>query len=592
MRRVSLFSFILCAVAAVASASLAQDRILEISYTPTGRAQIAIWVTRADGTYLRTLRLTQSVSTYGIGNRPGASQMNSGFRWPYGRREGVLPVWAHARASAPGAEMFRRVIFQDRLSEGFASRTASDFSQDTHFCLQWDTSTTRRDALDAVTCASVFNSDKGRYVTDADVDNGYYEPADMGDGNGSVPRPLDPWSLYPPRRDVMRCSTTGCFDHPDVALYRDDARRVMPEIDAATMATPPADMLQQLNVAWPAEWEDGDYILWIEVNTEGDYNASWELPTPANPDPGSPDAEMYWDYWALTYGYPYRGQPSIVYRVPFTMAEGTSLEEVSTPAGYGSIHGWGPGADSMQTMDGSITDDPATAPGSGADRLRERDGYRVRVRTQVCIDNQAPGEIAELAVTPYHERREAHRFARLSFRAPADDQGIGAYEVRVSADPIVDAESFDRGSPALAAQTEPIALMIDPSVAPGELVEVDVGGLAPLAHYFVAVRATDRCAGVGPIAVTEYTTPSIQFTTVSPCFVATAAYGTPLADEIGALRRFRDRHLRSNALGRAVVSAYEAIGPSLADAIREDEDARTLVRGLLAPIVALVRELD
>src|SRR5687767_14322156 len=111
MHRAILLCLTLLSLAAATSPASAQERILELDFVPTGRAQIAIWVSRADGTYLRTLRLTQSVSTYGIGNRPGASQMNSGYRWPYGRREGVLPVWAHARASAPGAQPFRRVIF-------------------------------------------------------------------------------------------------------------------------------------------------------------------------------------------------------------------------------------------------------------------------------------------------------------------------------------------------------------------------------------------------------------------------------------------------------------------------------------------------
>ena len=135
----------------------------------TERAQIAIWVEDAEGTFLETVALTSSVALRGVGNRPGALQMNSGFRWPYGRREGMLPVWAHRRASAPGAELFPMVIFQDRSSEGFASRTSVDASPDSYFCLSFDQDTTTREALDAVTCASVFNSDKGRFVTSDDV---------------------------------------------------------------------------------------------------------------------------------------------------------------------------------------------------------------------------------------------------------------------------------------------------------------------------------------------------------------------------------------------------------------------------------------
>src|SRR5687768_14262285 len=86
----------------MATATAAQEPdLLSLEFVPTGRAQLAIWVERADGTFLRTVRLTEAVASRGIGNRPGASQMNSGFRWPYGRREGVLPVWATRRAQAP-----------------------------------------------------------------------------------------------------------------------------------------------------------------------------------------------------------------------------------------------------------------------------------------------------------------------------------------------------------------------------------------------------------------------------------------------------------------------------------------------------------
>src|SRR5687768_13392138 len=109
---------------------------IELRFTPAPRAQMAIWIERADGTFMGTVRLTQAVGLYGIGNRPGATQMNSGFRWPYGRREGVLPVWAHRRASAAGAQPFRRVIFQDRRTEGLASRTSNDHSRDDYYCLR------------------------------------------------------------------------------------------------------------------------------------------------------------------------------------------------------------------------------------------------------------------------------------------------------------------------------------------------------------------------------------------------------------------------------------------------------------------------
>src|SRR5436190_12895067 len=109
-------------------------RTIELRFTPTKHAQIAVWIEAMDGTFMSTVGLTQSVSVRGIGNRPGADQMNSGYHWPYGRREGVLPIWAHRRAEASGAVQFPRIIFQNR-SEGWASRYCEDSTPDGYFCL-------------------------------------------------------------------------------------------------------------------------------------------------------------------------------------------------------------------------------------------------------------------------------------------------------------------------------------------------------------------------------------------------------------------------------------------------------------------------
>src|SRR5262252_10563995 len=156
--------FLAAAVLTWAAASqAAEERAIVLTFTPTERAQIAIWIESADGQFLNTVGLTQAVSVRGIGNRPGAAQMNSGYHWPYGRREGVLPIWAHRRMTAPGARAFPRIIFQKRV-EGWASRACEDSTRDTYFCLSFTVGTTRRDGLDAVSCASVFNSDKGRIM--------------------------------------------------------------------------------------------------------------------------------------------------------------------------------------------------------------------------------------------------------------------------------------------------------------------------------------------------------------------------------------------------------------------------------------------
>ena len=574
----------------VVGAETAQaQRVVEVDFTPTRRAQIAVWLTREDGTYIQTIALTQAVAFYGIGNRPGASQMNSGFRWPYGRREGVLPVWAHARASAPGAELFNRVIFQNRTSEGHASRSSNDFSRDDYFCLSFDSSASQRGALDAITCASAFNSDKGRYITQEDVNAGYLEPGESSAGVFTT-FALDRLSLYPPRRDLTRCDAPGCFDHPDVDRYNTDARRAMPEIDSVTVATQPGDTPQRLLFTVPEGIANGRYFIAVEVNVEGDYGPS-HGPT-QYPTPGE-GARGQWDYWATTYGYPFRGQPSVVYRVPVDIGQ-SGTTAVAMAEGYGSVSGRGSTGGDIQPMDATIVNDPVGMAGSGVDRLRAgSDGTRVRVRSQsaeACVSNQSPTAIQGLIVEQYEERHDAHRYAHLAFNIPSDDNGIVQYQVRISQEPIIDNASFERARPANAASLEIEALQLPVGGSAGDLIEVDFGGLAYETEYWIGVRALDDCNAASPVAVFQYTTPSIEFTTVSPCFVATAAYGTPMADEIGVLRRFRDRHLRSNAVGEALVDTYYQVGPSMAEWVSGSESRREVVRAVLQPIVWLLSE--
>lgn len=637
---------------ATAGIGAAQDRLLEIGFTPTERAQIAIWIEHDDGTFMGTVRLTSSIALRGVGNRPGAMQMNSGFRWPMGRREGILPVWGWRRATAPGAELFPLVIFQDRISEGHASRTTVDASPDSYFCLSFDQTTTTREALDAVTCASVFNSDKGRFMREQDITNGYAEPF-VPSAGGEIMRALGMGSLYPPRRDVVGL---GQFDHPDVARFIDEAQRVMPEIDVVTMATPAGDQPVTIQYLVPSEWEDGEYTAWIEVNVEGDYNDVFNdvtYPTPISDQ---------WDFWAQTYGYPYRGQPSVVYSIPFMLGPMIAIHTTDDPVGYGSLHGED-GA--VFTMDGSITDDAQGAPGSGADRLRKNvEGARATLSmlttnicgvpdpppqcSQGCIDSDecdsgficgpdnrcvgacdldgVPAAIADLAMENHPNPKWSHRVGRLVFTVPISTLPLRQYEILttdgVATDEARGVAFSEEGKPVVGdrlhipvdgdcnggAWTEALCAPYVSNPAgecengldrdgdgdcldAGDLIEVDIAFDQHETEYEVDMSAVDMCQGRSATATAALTTTRIDFATVSPCFVATAAYGSPLADDIWALRRFRDRYLMTNQAGRAFVDVYYAVGPYAADFIAEHPWLRTTTRVLLTPLVAFTRHL-
>jgi hypothetical protein len=78
----------------------------------------------------------------------------------------------------------------------------------------------------------------------------------------------------------------------------------------------------------------------------------------------------------------------------------------------------------------------------------------------------------------------------------------------------------------------------------------------------------------------------------SRCFIATAAYGTPMSKEVGALRRFRDRYLLTSVAGHWFVQTYYTISPPLAVFIRQHDTLRAAVRWMLKPLVTLAEALN
>ena len=72
-----------------------------------------------------------------------------------------------------------------------------------------------------------------------------------------------------------------------------------------------------------------------------------------------------------------------------------------------------------------------------------------------------------------------------------------------------------------------------------------------------------------------------------PCFIATAAYGTPMAAEIDVLRDVRDVYLLDNSAGTAFVDTYYRFSPPLADYIAAHPFLAAAVRVVLTPVVWL-----
>jgi hypothetical protein len=529
-----------------------------MQFTPTDALQIVAWVEDTSGTYVDTIYMTAKTGVYGLGNRPGRWDFNSGpvtwlsswqnsdwspvttmthtdDMWPYGRRTTTFPVWASRHPHEFGA-----VVFQDgddnNLSHSFGQSSIEDAPP---YCrpvsrLGLDScwNSTDKTIWDTGSCATQVYTDKGKYSTTMK-------------------------SKYPPRSDVVRKPQ----DHADVLKYAADN-----PFDTVSRATPKAGMPTEIKWAFPRNLPAGDYVMFVETSKAFDFNATYN-PTKY------PSPTVAWG----SCGEPYRGQPSVVYRVPFTVGAAETVASTDTYVGYGDPEG---DDGTLNPPDATITTD---TPGSGAARFQlVSDGnmYRVRVTTTPQLDFANPGVPSNLVV-----KDVAASTATLEFVEPGDDGLIGpvtGYTVRARANSEMTADNF--------AESTIVVAEVTPG-GPGQLGKIHMTGLLPETDYWVGIRAHDDCYNESEIAIVQLTTADRVAGEVDACFVATAAYGSLLANDVEMLRHTRDVFLRRTVLGELAVASYYTFGPAVAGVVGESELLRSSARAVLEPIIAWVRRL-
>jgi hypothetical protein len=530
-------------------------RTVEVSFKPVKNLQIAVWIEDTAGNYQGTAFVTRLTGTFGLANRPGNHFLHSRERFPYGRRDMVLPVWAHKRNHTYGFVVMGGAIGNSKATCA-QHATAGDCDDDTiayhsavsslepFYCSPSGAMITQQDGMDVVSCASTFIGSKGAYANDGRV------------------------SYYPPRADLTRFT----------AIDSDDARGYSPinDLGAVSGATPQREQLLDPPVRWRPPG-DGQYVVKIELSQESDFNASHNYPQAVDSQNGSKGG-----YDFNSYGHDFLGQPSVVYAVPITVGPSDDEQVTSTYQGYGD---WDGASGTLHPADATIND----TPGSGAGRLLDvSDGgksFRVRVRTsQTCSQpagDMGGGDGCRAPEPPTGLTASANGTTlELKFASARNGVPTARFDVRYRDAAITD-DNFYTASPSDEAPPQ--------AGAQGSTVTSHIHGLIADKSYYVAVRALSSCEAASTTSAVQTQTGVHKFATLHGCFIATAAFGSSMARELGALRALRDRTLLTNPLGRLFVASYYALSPPLANAIASDERLRAAARHALEPAVALAR---
>ncbi len=245
--------------------------------------------------------------------------------------------------------------------------------------------------------------------------------------------------------------------------------------------------------------------------------------------------------------------------------------EASDPDGFISNFEW--------DFDGDGVYDSETGSTASASHAYASAGtYSARVR----VTDNSSGTAVSSAVTIYVETSSTNQAPTiLSFTAsPSSGAAPLAVTFSVSTDEDGDLTSYEwdfdgNGTFDATTTSSPTAYTYE---TPGT--------------YSVRVRVTDdfnaTASAETTVTVTATTSEnggSSAAASGGGCFIATAAFGSPLDKHVSSLRVFRDRYLVTNPAGRAFVSFYYRVSPPIAEVISRHEGLKMIVRAVLTPVV-------
>jgi hypothetical protein len=120
-----------------------------------------------------------------------------------------------------------------------------------------------------------------------------------------------------------------------------------------------------------------------------------------------------------------------------------------------------------------------------------------------------------------------------------------------------------------------------------------IDGLTNGRDYVFSAATVDIAGNIGLFLDPQTSSQQVQPDAVvglfdeNSCFIATAAYGSPLEKNVKVLRAFRDQILLKTSAGQLFVKAYYLLSPPLAKWIGQSATRRSVARTMLTPLVVL-----
>jgi tetratricopeptide (TPR) repeat protein len=103
-----------------------------------------------------------------------------------------------------------------------------------------------------------------------------------------------------------------------------------------------------------------------------------------------------------------------------------------------------------------------------------------------------------------------------------------------------------------------------------------------------ATALLEKAAALNPRDINIQNNLNALKSSASPCFIATAAFGTPFALEVDVLRNWRDQHLLLSSWGKSFVTVYYRISPPIANFIATRPALKHMTRRFLMPLVKVL----